>query len=417
MSTVAQELLQQWRQANAYLVANDVEAALDLFETLARQGLPAAMSDLGRLHVLQMIPEPSFERGLDLLSRAAQAGYPEASYFLATVAAGDRLLAFNPRQIAHWVQLSAQAGYPAALRTLALHWGRFGTPGLHALGTLCLEHAAVNGDPTSLALLGERLAKGDGCTQDLPRAEAIAQLLSRTRLPVAPPAQPTQASPQPARLPPLPLLPLMDLHPALAPAARENLHDSPLVAVARDVLNAEECRFVTLLGGPMLRQSVAVDPNGEIMQVQLRTSRDMVFDSVMEDVSLRLIQRRMAACAGLPLSHSEPLVLLHYEPGQEYRPHRDYLPPSRITPVADGGAGQRKATVIAYLNEVEQGGRTEFPLLDLTVEPRRGSVLAFHNLDGLGNPEPLSLHAGLPVEAGVKWICTLWIHEAPFRSA
>jgi hypothetical protein len=135
----------------------------------------------------------------------------------------------------------------------------------------------------------------------------------------------------------------------------------------------------------------------------------------MEDVTLRLIQRRMSAAVALPLSHSEPLILLRYTPGQEYRPHRDYLPPAQVVPVSAGGPGQRKATVIAYLNGVAAGGLTQFPLLNLVVPPRPGSLLAFENLDRDGKPEPLTMHAGLPVEAGVKWICTLWIREAPFR--
>jgi len=118
----------------------------------------------------------------------------------------------------------------------------------------------------------------------------------------------------------------------------------------------------------------------------------------------------------LPLSHGEPLILLRYAPGQEYRPHRDYLPPSKVIAVDDGGSGQRVATVIAYLNEVEAGGLTQFPLLDLEVSPIPGSLLAFRNLDQVGQPEPRSLHAGLPVTAGMKWICTLWLREAPIRT-
>jgi hypothetical protein len=333
------------------------------------------------------------------------------------LALGEVVLPLDLDRVETWVQQSAQSGYPPALRTLALHWRRFGPPELNEVGTLCLEHAAMRGDMVSLALLADRLEHGDGCPQDQSRAAAIFSLLANSGLPITPPKQPVNpALAEPKQLPPLPALPKPDFRPAIAAPALETLRATPWVAIAEQALGAEECRFVTLLGGPMLQPSITVDPDGKLQRMQLRTSHDMAFDSILEDVSLRLIQRRMAAAAGLPLSHGERLILLRYAPGQEYRPHRDYLPPAQVVPVSAGGPGQRKATVIAYLNDVPAGGLTQFPLLDLIVPPRRGSLLAFENLDKDGKPEPLTMHAGLPVEAGVKWICTLWIREAPIRT-
>jgi hypothetical protein len=115
------------------------------------------------------------------------------------------------------------------------------------------------------------------------------------------------------------------------------------------------------------------------------------------------------------LSHAEPLIVLRYAPGQEYRPHSDCLPESLITPFERGGSGQRVATVITYLNADCTGGATVFPRLDLSVAPRAGNVLCFSNLDAEGRPEPGAVHAGEPVTAGLKWICTLWMRQGPHR--
>jgi hypothetical protein len=408
---------QLWQQAHAQFANGHTAHALHLFEQLANAGYANAQCDLGRLHVFDLIPDASPSRGLACLESAAQAGHPQALYLLAVLSLGERVLPLDADRLADWVRLSAQAGYPPALRTLALHWARFGSTELHALGTLCLENAAKGGDPVSLALLADRLARGDGCDQNQVRADAIAGLLVGTGLPVTTAKQPlSPVLARPAQLDPLPILPRPDFVPALAAPSLKTLRADPFVASTAQVLGREECRFVILLGAPMLQPSVTVDPDGNVAPMQLRTSHDMVFDPMLEDVTLRLIERRMAGAVGLPLSHGEPLILLRYAPGQEYRPHRDYLPPSKVVAVDHGGSGQREATVIAYLNEVEAGGLTQFPLLDLEVSPIPGSLLAFRNLDQDGQPEPRSLHAGLPVTAGMKWICTLWLREAPIRT-
>ncbi len=80
-----------------------------------------------------------------------------------------------------------------------------------------------------------------------------------------------------------------------------------------------------------------------------------------------------------------------------------------------GGAGQRLRTVIAYLNVPGAGGETAFPLLGQTIKPQLGHVLRFDNVDGDGRINENSLHAGLPVKQGLKWICTLWIRQNALR--
>ena len=135
---------------------------------------------------------------------------------------------------------------------------------------------------------------------------------------------------------------------------------------------------------------------------------------------MRLVQWRMAAAAGLELVEAEPLIVLRYAPGQEYKPHRDYLPPASIA--RDGPqAGNRRRTICAYLNPVAAGGATAFPVAGLQVEPQPGRAVVFDNLryddtSPQGRPDPDSLHAGMPVEAGEKWLATLWIRQGRYRA-
>ena len=72
--------------------------------------------------------------------------------------------------------------------------------------------------------------------------------------------------------------------------------------------------------------------------------------------------------------------------------------------------GNRLATVLVYLSNVQSGGHTVFPKLDISAKPRAGSALVWFNLDPR-NGEPLNdtLHAACPVNIGQKWIINKWI--------
>jgi prolyl 4-hydroxylase len=74
-------------------------------------------------------------------------------------------------------------------------------------------------------------------------------------------------------------------------------------------------------------------------------------------------------------------------------------------------------TVIAYLNNVEEGGGTGFPELDITIPPKKGDAVVFHNTllndAAATHPKinPRSLHGGMPVIKGEKWMVNLWFRE------
>jgi len=51
------------------------------------------------------------------------------------------------------------------------------------------------------------------------------------------------------------------------------------------------------------------------------------------------------------------------------------------------------ATLVAYLTASERGGHTLFPEANVSITPRRGSILAFQNVDTHGRPHPLAKHS------------------------
>lgn len=124
---------------------------------------------------------------------------------------------------------------------------------------------------------------------------------------------------------------------------------------------------------------------------------------------------RVATIVGIPLDNAENFQVIRYEPGQEYRPHFDaYNAESERGQRTMKNGGQRIVTALCYLNEVESGGETHFPKLNIKVEPALGRLLIFENCKSGSNVRTeLSLHAGLPVEKGIKWAFNLWFRERP----
>lgn len=400
-----------WRDGLARFARDEEPAqALALIAAAAGAGFAAAQRDLGRLLLHGVAGSAEPEAGRAWLARAAEAGDAAARFTLATLALGSLGDAPDTARAAELLTQAAGAGHPAALRGIAVMLGRSADATAQAHSTRCLEAAAGAGDPIGQALLVERLFRGHGCAPDRDRAQALARALATgSAAPLRPP---------PGRPPASTALIARHLESALAPPPVEaRLHPSqPRVHVARGALSPEEAHLLMLLGAPHLHRSATVDPGtGARLEAPLRTSHDASFDPLIEDIGLVAVQQRMAAFAGLPLGNAEPLILLRYRPGEEYRPHRDYLPPSRVVPLQAGGAGQRAATVIAYLRAPAAGGATVFPDLDIRLPVAPGAMLLFDNLDAAGDPDPRTLHAGEPVLRGEKWVATLWIRQGRQR--
>lgn len=186
--------------------------------------------------------------------------------------------------------------------------------------------------------------------------------------------------------------------------------ERPIVRVLTDLLTADECDELIALARPRLARALTVDAKGGQQVDQRRTNAGMFFKPGELPLVAR-IEQRIAALVDLPASHGEGLQVLHYEPGQEYQPHYDWFDPTQPGYEAiTARGGQRIATVVMYLNTPEAGGGTAFPKAGLTVTALRGTAVYFAYEGG----DESSLHAGLPVTNGEKWIATKWLRERPY---
>ena len=127
------------------------------------------------------------------------------------------------------------------------------------------------------------------------------------------------------------------------------------------------------------------------------------------------VSARIDALLGVSPDIGEPLQGQRYTPGQEFKPHNDWFYASEsYWPMEAQRGGQRSWTAMAYLNAVEAGGATAFTLLGLEIEPTPGALLLWNNALPDGTPNAATLHAGLPVLAGSKYIVTKWYRTRAF---
>jgi hypothetical protein len=79
--------------------------------------------------------------------------------------------------------------------------------------------------------------------------------------------------------------------------------------------------------------------------------------------------------------------------------------------------GQRVASFLIYLNDGFDGGETEFPRLGLRFKGRKGDALLFWNTDASGQPDRMTLHAGLAPTRGCKWLLSQFLRDRPWPYA
>lgn len=191
----------------------------------------------------------------------------------------------------------------------------------------------------------------------------------------------------------------------------------PVVAVFDNFMTHAECDELVALSRAKLSRSAIVDPvTGQNKVIDDRSSYGTYFNLAENDFIAKL-DRRIAEAMHWPMENGEGIQILHYPVGGEYKAHFDYFPqndPGSAVHLAKGG--QRVSTLVMYLNDVEEGGGTQFPDIHLTVTPKKGAAAYFEYCNSQGQVDPRSLHSGMPVIQGEKWIATKWMRQRAYRA-
>lgn len=203
----------------------------------------------------------------------------------------------------------------------------------------------------------------------------------------------------------------------------EVLSWEPRIFLFRKLLTVDECDALMNLSRPRLyRSGVSNALTGASEQSDVRTSSGMFFGRGETEL-IKTIEDRLAKWTMLPADNGEGIQVLHYEKTQKYDPHHDYF----SFEAGEDNGGNRMATVLMYLTDVEEGGETVFPkvpapksqtsanyskcaMQGLANKPQQGDAVLFWSIRPDGTFDSKSLHGSCPVIKGEKWSATKWIH-------
>ncbi len=189
----------------------------------------------------------------------------------------------------------------------------------------------------------------------------------------------------------------------------------PPIFMFNNLLTDEECDTLIKDATPRLKNSSVVETEtGNNVPSNARVSRDMFFQ-LAETPTVARIEDRLIKMFNWTPKHHEGLQVLHYGVGGRYDPHYDYfLPSTGSANKLTANMGQRLGTVLLYLNTPEEGGGTSFPDVGLEVAARKGCGV-FFSYDR-PHPSTQTLHGGMPVVKGEKWVATFWFREKAYET-
>lgn len=141
-----------------------------------------------------------------------------------------------------------------------------------------------------------------------------------------------------------------------------------------------------------------------------RSSSTLVVErySAWMEIALRRIERILVITFGIRQSNLEPWQMTRYTRGESFDFHLDCG--------CWGGhpSGERRRTILIYLEQPVRGGATDFRALHRRILPIAGRLVMWNNLLPNGNCNHAMIHGGRPVWQGRKITLTTWEREGRY---
>lgn len=199
----------------------------------------------------------------------------------------------------------------------------------------------------------------------------------------------------------------------LKPLEAEIAYNDPHIVLFHNLLTETETDYLVAEGRDVLSNAEVFSMyTGKVIKAQYRTGKSGWLNR--NDYNIWKIMDRVGAITGLDMRYSEPVQVMNYGIGGNYESHYDHAtPPNDYSIFGVHAWGNRIATMLMYLSDVERGGETVFtntgPGVVLT--PKKGAGVLWYNLKRNGDSDDATKHAGCPIILGEKWVANLWIHE------
>uniref|UniRef100_A0A8D0B172 procollagen-proline 4-dioxygenase n=1 Tax=Sander lucioperca TaxID=283035 RepID=A0A8D0B172_SANLU len=197
----------------------------------------------------------------------------------------------------------------------------------------------------------------------------------------------------------------------LKPMKEEDEWDSPHIVRYLNVLSHKEIEKIKELAKPRLARATVRDPKtGVLTTANYRVSKSAWLDKE-DDPVIDIVNQRIEDITGLTVDTAELLQVANYGVGGQYEPHYDFSRKDEPDAFKRLGTGNRVATFLNYMSDVEAGGATVFPDFGAAIWPRKGTAVFWYNLFKSGEGDYRTRHAACPVLVGSKWVSNKWFHE------
>ncbi|MGH0164168.1 UNVERIFIED_CONTAM: hypothetical protein FKN15_056026 [Acipenser sinensis] len=208
----------------------------------------------------------------------------------------------------------------------------------------------------------------------------------------------------------------------LAPMKEEDEWDSPRIVRYLDALSDTEIERIKEISKPQLARATVRDPKSGVLTVANYRVSKSTWLAAEDDPVVARVNQRIEDITGLTVETAELLQVANYGVGGQYEPHYDFSRRDEPEAFKSLGTGNRVATFLNYMSDVEAGGATVFTDFGAVVRPRKASIrktqkqfngtaVFWYNLFRSGEGDYRTKHAACPVLVGSKWVSNKWLHE------
>jgi len=170
-------------------------------------------------------------------------------------------------------------------------------------------------------------------------------------------------------------------------------------------LTEHQCKHLIKVIDKQNHKSTVASDGGTAYEEQSRNSSTSYLPP--DDLVVRALLDKAAETLGIDKSLAEGVQGQLYEPGQYFKPHFDWFQGKDLQTHCKS-TGNRSHTLMIYLNDDFEGGKTDFSTIQFTGQPQTGRAITWTNLKSDGSGDPDALHEGQQVTKGKKYIVTTW---------
>lgn len=183
-------------------------------------------------------------------------------------------------------------------------------------------------------------------------------------------------------------------------------NDDPLILKINNFISNDHCdSILNDLKDKNFFKAEVIGDDGKVKISKGRSNKTFIVrDESIESINLFVDQLKRTF--ELERKDLTKIQVQKYSKKEKYLSHLDSYSKKFLD---NESVSQRHVTFIMYLNEVKNGGETYFPLLDIKIEPKKGSLIAFENcFKNTIYTHPKSLHGSKPIQSGEKYILNFW---------